>query len=57
MHITTHLNYRMAVSVGSEFMAYEGFTEVYHGQRITKAAIYAVTHRVMEHGKNTTYRR
>ncbi|ASQ15682.1 hypothetical protein BJM06_a00031 (plasmid) [Enterobacter cloacae] len=32
----TTLNYRRAVSGRSDFMAYNNFPEVYHGQGITK---------------------
>nr|AHL68004.1 hypothetical protein [Klebsiella pneumoniae]AHL68177.1 hypothetical protein [Klebsiella pneumoniae] len=37
-HITTELNYRMAVPSGSDFYRYAKFPEVYHGQGISKAS-------------------
>jgi len=43
-HIDTLLNYRRGVSCRSDFLAYNNFPEVYHGQGISKAAFYGVEH-------------
>lgn len=51
----TRLNYRMAVSGGSDFLAYHNFPEVYHGQGISKAAFSGGERPVMGEGRNTTY--
>lgn len=56
-HIATKVNYRMAVSGRSDFLAYHNFPEVYHGGEISKAAFSAAARRVTERGKNTIYRR
>ena len=45
--ITTPLNYRMAVSGRSDFLAYSNFPEVYHGGEISKAAFSGVQHPVI----------
>ena len=43
-HIATRLNYRMAVSVRSDFLAYFNFPEVYHDGEISKAPLSAAGH-------------
>jgi hypothetical protein len=45
----------MAVPVGSEFLAYNNFPEVYHGEGISKAAIFASARRIAGPGKDTIY--
>ncbi|KJX16038.1 hypothetical protein SG74_23020 [Enterobacter hormaechei subsp. xiangfangensis] len=47
----------MAVPVRSDFLAYNDFPEVYHGDGISKAAISAAARRVTARIINTTYRR
>lgn len=52
----TRLNYRMAVSGRSDFLAYHNFPEVYHGQGISKAAFSGGERPVMGQGRDATYR-
>lgn len=52
----TRLNYRMAVSGRSDFLAYHNFPEVYHGQGISKAAFSGGERPVTGQGRDTTYR-
>ena len=52
-HITTTINYRMAIPVGSEFLAYNNFPEVYHGEGISKAAMFASARRIAGQGRDT----
>ena len=54
-HITTELNYRMAVPSGSDFYRYAKFPEVYHGQGISKAAFSGGERPVAGQGRDTTY--
>lgn len=51
----TLLNYRMAVSGRSDFLAYHNFPEVYHGQGISKAAFSGGERPVTGQGRDTTY--
>jgi len=51
----TQLNYRMAVSGRSDFLAYHNFPEVYHGQGISKAAFSGGERQVTGEGRDTTY--
>ncbi len=51
----TQLNYRMAVSGRSDFFAYNKFPEVYHGERISKAAFSGGERPVTGEGRDTTY--
>lgn len=44
------LNYRVAVSGRSDFLAYHNFPEVYHGQGISKAGFSAAARRVTDWG-------
>lgn len=44
------LNYRVAVSGRSDFLAYNNFPEVYHGGEISKAAFSGVQHPVFRDG-------
>lgn len=55
-HITILLNYRAAVPAGSDFSRIAKFSEVYHGQRISKALISGGEQAVREQGRDTTYR-
>ncbi|ASA07109.1 hypothetical protein AM432_25310 (plasmid) [Enterobacter cloacae complex sp.] len=54
-HIDTPLNYRMTVSGRSDFVAYNRFPEVYHGQGGSKAPKSAAARRVTGECENTTY--
>ena len=54
-HTATPLNYRMAVPVRSDFLAYNNFPEVYHGEGISKAPKSAAARRVTGECRNTTY--
>lgn len=45
----------MAVSGGSEFLAYHNFPEVYHGQGISKAGFSGGERAVAGQGSDTTY--
>ena len=51
----TRLNYRMAVSGGSDFLRITKFPEVYHGQGISKAAFSGGELEVTGQGRDTTY--
>ena len=51
----TQLNYRMAVSGRSDFLAYHNFPEVYHGQGITTPPFYGGERAVAGQGYDTTY--
>jgi len=51
----TRLNYRMAVSGGSDFLAYHNFPEVYHGQGTSKAAFSGGERAVTGQESDTTY--
>lgn len=51
----TRLNYRMAVSGGSDFLRITKFPEVYHGQGISKAAFSGGEQAVAGQGRDTTY--
>ncbi|PLJ44517.1 hypothetical protein B6J65_28085 [Klebsiella quasipneumoniae] len=55
-HITTSLNYRIAVPVRSDFYAIAQFPEVYHGQGITTPPFYGGERAVAGQGVNTIYR-
>lgn len=54
-HITTLLNYRMAVPVGSYFLAYNIFPEVYQAHWTSKAPFSGGERAVAGQGENTTY--
>lgn len=54
-HIATHVNYRMAVPGGSDFLAYLNFPEVYHAHEITTPPFYGGERAVAGQGRNTTY--
>lgn len=51
----TPLNYRAAVPSGSDFSRFTKFTEVYHGQGISKAAFSGGERPVTGQGRDTTY--
>ncbi|OLP11807.1 hypothetical protein AGG97_20245 [Klebsiella michiganensis] len=51
----TPLNYRTAVSSGSDFSRLDKFPEVYHGQGISKAPFYGGERAVTGQVRNTTY--
>jgi hypothetical protein len=55
-HITTLLNYRMAVPFRSDFLAYNNFPEVYHGEGITTLPFSWDERMVTVQGVNTAYR-
>jgi hypothetical protein len=57
IHIATLLNYRMAVSGRSDFLAYHNFPEVYHGEGITTPPFSGAERPVTGQGNSTTYRR
>lgn len=54
-HITTELNYRTAVQVRSDFLAYNNFPEVYHGHKIITLPFSVPARRVTGQGWHTTY--
>ncbi len=54
-HTATLLNYRRAVSGRSNFLAYNNFPEVYHGQEVSEARFFAAARRVTGQGMGTTY--
>nr|ADD63392.1 hypothetical protein pKF94-022 [Klebsiella pneumoniae]QIS31937.1 hypothetical protein [Klebsiella pneumoniae] len=54
-HTATPLNYRTAVPSGSDFSRFTKFPEVYHGERISKAAFSGGERPVAGQGRDTTY--
>ncbi|EDY1998439.1 hypothetical protein GTD56_005026 [Salmonella enterica subsp. diarizonae] len=54
--IKTEPNYRTAFSLRSDFLLYNDFPEVYHGEGIIIPLFYAPAERITEQGINTTYR-
>ena len=54
-HTATPLNYRTAVPFGSDFSRFTKFPEVYHGERISKAAFSGGEQAGAGQGRDTTY--
>lgn len=54
-HITTQLNYRMAIPARSDFYVIPHFPEVYHGQEVSEALFSAAARRITGQGDDTAY--